>query len=305
MFCQKLAYLCRKKTSYMKTSKTVTIFQSGSFLAVAQGKDVKDFFSGAKKFIGSYYESGGSPRIATGLSFQEETLLLPLILEVPAEHPDFRKTLNDFYRNISTLVPYEHGLTLEIGLSESNTDAVSKSNLPINLIDYLRYRHAIRHPHVAPNKEAAAGNQLKMFYIFDKTEVSKKSSKKLEQQDAALVIYQSVKDDPRKTAMALTLLGVDPNKLDESEHRATLKSKAEQVPDKFIAVLEDKDFETNYWIESMVNHKIIKKMGQKYFDAETDRLLGSSLEEVIYFFRDDSNSDVVVTLKARLQDKTI
>ena len=72
-------------------SRKITIYRSGSFLSVAQGKDVQDFFSSSKRSIGSYFESGASRRIGTGLSFDEEALLLPHILDVPAEHTEFRK----------------------------------------------------------------------------------------------------------------------------------------------------------------------------------------------------------------------
>lgn len=286
-------------------SRTVTIFQSGSFLAVAQGKDVRDFFSGARKSIGSYFEKGSSQKIGSGLSFDEEKVLLPDLLEVPADHPEFRRKVADFFKEIATLVPYDTGVTLEVGLENSNTDKVSATNFPINLMDYIRYRHAIAHPQVAASKEEAQGNQMKLFYLFDKVRVIEKNSRKLERQDAALAIYQEVNKDEKKMAMALMLLGVDPNKVDKADHRGLLKSKAEQDPDKFIEVLENKDFETNYWIEAMITHKVIKKMGAKYFDTETDRMLGQSLEEVVYFFRDDMNSDVIISLKARLQDKMV
>ena len=286
-------------------SRKITIYRSGSFLSVAQGKDVQDFFSASKRSIGSYFESGASRKIGTGLSFDEEALLLPHILDVPAEHPEFRKKLNEFYQDMDTSVPYDTGRTLEIGLINSNTDDVSKSNMPIDIMDYLRYRHAIKHPQVAPNKDLADGNTLKEFYIFDKFEVSKKSSKQLEIKDAALAIYQEIKHDETKIRMALVLLGINPDKVESNDHIGTLRGAAEKDPKKFLEVMGDKEFEINFWIQSMVNQKIIKVYGKKYFDAETDKLIGNDLEETIYFFKDDTNSDLIGTMKARLQDKQL
>jgi hypothetical protein len=286
-------------------SRKVTIHRSGSFLSVAQGKDVQDFFSGSKRSIGSYFESVDSRRIGSGLTFKEETLLLPLVLDVPSEHPDFRKKLNEFYIDIDTQVPYDTGRTLEIGLESSNTDEVGKTNMPLNIMDYLRYRHALKHPQVALNKELSDGNSMKEFYIFDKFEVGKKSSKKLETQDQAMQVYQAVKDDANKVRQALVLLGINPDIVEVADHVSKLREKAEKEPGKFIEVLQTKDFEINYWIQSMLDYKIVKKFGNKYFDAETDKLLGNDLEETIYFFRDDVNSDLIGTMKARLQDKQL
>jgi hypothetical protein len=286
-------------------SKQITIHRSGSFLSVAQGKDVKDFFSSSSQSIGSYYESHNSKRIGTGLSFAEESLLLPILLEVPAEHMEFRKKIGEFYQDIDTKVPYDNGVTLEIGLENSNTDDVSKSNMPINLMDYLRYRHALKHPYVALSKEAGTGNTMKSFYIFDKTEVNKKSSKALEDKDIAFAIYQEVKEDATKMRQALVLLGINPDKTDPSEHKEQLRTVAEKEPVRFAKVMGDKEFEINFWIQSMVDHGVLKVMHQKYFDTETDKLIGSNLEEAIYFFKDDTNSDTIGVMKARLQDKLL
>lgn len=291
--------------SKASNSRKITIYRSGSFLSVAQGKDVQDFFSASRKSIGSYFESGASRRIGTGLSFDEEALLLPHILDVPAEHTEFRKKLNEFYQDMDTSVPYDTGRTLEIGLINSNTDDVSKSNMPIDIMDYLRYRHAIKHPYVALSKDLADGNSLKDFYIFDKFEVSKKSSKQLEIKDSAIAVYQEIKNDATKVRMALVLLGINPDKVDTGDHIETLRNSAEKDPKKFLDVMGDKEFEVTFWIQSMINFKIIKVFGKKYFDAETDKLLGNDLEETIYFFKDDVNSDLVGTMKARLQDKQL
>ena len=287
-------------------SKQITIYRSGSFLSVAQGKDIKDFFSDSNRSVGAYFESSSSKRIGTGLSFDEEKLLLPLLLEVPADHIDFRKKLSEFYCDMDTKVPYDTGRTLEIGLEKSNTDNVSSGNMPINIMDYIRYRHAIKHPAVAPNREESTGNGLKDFYIFDKTEVGKKSSKLLEDKDKAMVIYQEVKEDSTKVRQALALLSINPDKLDsDGDRKEALRAASEKDPLKFIKVMGDKDFEITFWLKSMVDAGVLKIMHKKYFDTETDKMIGNDEEEATYYFKDDTNSDHIGTLKARLQDKTL
>jgi hypothetical protein len=273
---------------------------------VAQGKDIKDFFSDSNRSIGAYFESSSSKRIGTGLSFEEEKLLLPELLEVPAEHVEFRKKLSEFYCDIDTKVPYDTGRTLEIGLEKSNTDDVSKGNMPINIMDYLRYRHAIKHPAVAPNKEESTGNGLKDFYVFDKAEVGKKSSKLLEDKDKAMIIYQETKEDVKKVRQALSMLGINPDKLDtDGDRKEALRAASEKEPVKFIKLMGDKDFEVVYYLKSMVDAGVLKVMHNKYFDAETDKMIGNTEEEAIYYFKDDVYSDHVGTLKARLQDKQL
>lgn len=285
--------------------KFIILYQASSFLGNAQGEDMRDFFSSSNKSIGSYYESTTSRRIGSGLNFEEEALLLERILDVPVTHPEFRKKLNEFYQDIDTKVPYDTGCKLNIGLLKSNTDKVSESNLPIAIMDYVRYRHAIGHPHVAMSKELADGNPLKHFYVFDKTEVAKKSSKLIESKDEAMALYQEVKNDTKKIKQALVLLGINPNKMDQTDWVATLRTQAESHPVKFCTTLGSKNFETNYWLQSLLDYKIINLYGAKYYDAETDKLLANSEEEMIHFFNDDTNSDLIGTFKARLQDKEL
>lgn len=285
-------------------SRTITIYRSNSFLTAAQGKDVADFFSSSNQSIGSYFEKN-SRRIGSGLTIQEEKLLLESVLGVKPDHPEFMQRLANFYKDMDTKVPYDTGVKLEIGLTASNTDNVSDKNMPLDLMDYLRYRHALNHPYVAESKEMADGNPTKHFYIFDKTQVMKKADIAREQQDAAIMVYNEVKMDEKKVRQALFLLGVNPDKLDAGEYIGTLRGIAEREPKKFLEVLKDKHFETNFWIQSMVDNKVLKKLNNKYFDAETDKLIGNSLEETIYFFNDDTNSEMIGMLKARLQEKTL
>ena len=127
----------------------------------------------------------------------------------------------------------------------------------------------------------------------------------MEVKDAALAIYQEIKSDDTKVRMALVLLGINPDRLETGDYIETLRGAAEKDPKKFLEVMGDKEFEINFWIQSMVNYKIVKVFGKKYFDAETDKLIGNDLEETIYFFKDDVNSDLIGTMKARLQDKQL
>lgn len=286
-------------------SHKITIYRSGSFLAVAQGKEVRDFFSASRQSIGAYFESNSSRRIASGLTPEEEELLVPEFVGYAVDHPEYRKKRDEFFSDIDTAVPYDGGRTLEIGLKNSNKDAMSKGNPPLEPMDYIRYRHALGHPKVAPTQEASVGNMMMSFYIFDKVEAGKRNSLKMSKQDDALNAYQEIKNDPNKVRQALVLLGTNPDVLDVVEHVGALRAHAEKTPDNFLSVMKDKNFEITYWLKTMVDHKILKVMGKKYFDAETDRLIGNDLEEATYFFLDDLNSDLIGTLKARLQDKLL
>lgn len=288
-------------------SKLITIFRINSFMSTSQTSDVTGYLSTMHRSIGSNYEGGGSKRVSSGLSFSEENLLLPILIEVDKGDREFTKKRTEFYCDIDTVVDYTHGRTLEIGLESSNTDKVSETNMPINIMDYIRYRHALKHPYVAESKELAEGNQTIQFYIFDKNTVEQKSTKLLQVQDAALKNYLELEGNAEKVSQILTLLGVsivsDKGLLTPGEQRQALKTVATKTPQKFIEIYNTKEFEINFWITDMLNSKVLKQLGGKFFESQTDTLLASSLEEMIWFFKDDLNSDRVISLKAQHQEK--
>lgn len=294
-----------------KNSKTVTIFRAGSFLSRAQGKELEDFLSTTKRSVGSYWESASSKRVGSGLSFAEEAFLLPNLLDVPAEDREFRKKVTNFYADMDTQVPHGTGRTLEIGLEDSNDKPVAAKNMPINLSDYLRYRQAKGHPQVALTKEDADGNQMKEFYIFDKTDTAKKNDKKREDKDAAIQIYLQIKNDPMKLDAMLTLLGVDPREFttpgsspeDILQAKQTeLRIQSEKAPAEFTTVYNEADLEIRYWIKTMINTGVFKLMGAKILDGETNKIVANSMEEAVFFFKDEENSESVSMYKARMQE---
>lgn len=287
-------------------SRYVTIMQSGTFLSRAQGAEADDMFKESNVSIGSYFESSNSPRVASGLTFEEEALLLPILIDAPKDDREFRKKVSDYYENISTRIPYETGLRLEIGLESDNNTPVGKNNMPIAVADYLRYRHAIKHPEVALTKEAAAGNRLKRFYVFDPSQITVKNKKLTQEKDAAIQIYLEVSKEMEKVDMMLTLLGIDIREFSGNTAGdlkiETLRTQAETRPAKFIAAYQEDNMEVRYWIESMVTYGIVRVVGTRYMITETKKILGNTLEETIYFFLDEENSDTVVMLKALVQE---
>lgn len=287
-------------------SKTITVFRAGSFLSRSQGKDVEDHFAMSKASIGSYWEGGGSQKIASGLSSAEEELLLPSIIDITPQDKDFRREVTRYYAEINTEVPYGTGLTLEIGLETDNKGPVSKTNFPINLSDYIRYRQLKGHPHVAGSREEGESNPNKQFYILDKEALENKTQNKTKEKDAAFAIYLKIKEEEVQVDTMLIMMGVDPrefsgkNRMDEKQ--LALRNLAETKPGEFTALYATENLEIRAWVVQMEQLKVIKKMGTKYYDSETNKLIGNNMEETIYYFLDEENSADVALYKARTQE---
>lgn len=263
-------------------------------------KELDEYFAESYKAVGSYF-SKGSTRTATGLTITEEDLLMPYILNIPKEDRDFRKEVNVWFQNIATKVPARDGVKLEIGLEKSNSEPVSENNKPINVEEYIRYKHIIGHPHVALNEEEGTGNQLKQYYIFDPEEVSLASIGINDQRDEALSKYLLIKDKPRSVRMYLTLTGIDVRAIRKGEEAMRLRDVADKSPNKFLAAYNDKDREIKYHIEDMIHYKILERIGSRIVTPEGVEL-GRDMKETVLYWKDTRNTKDVVMLKSRLQE---
>lgn len=300
-----------------KNSHIITIFRSGSFLSRAQGtKDAEVFFGDSKQSIGSYFESSNSRAIGSGLTTEEIEVLLPKFVGVQPNHPEFMNKVDFFYKEISTDVAYNGGIQLQIGMSSVNTLPVKKvlnedgstnmdkSNLPLDDMDYIRYKHALNHPQVAENKEGADGNSLVTFYIFDKALVNKQKVAANDLKDQALEVYTEFAKDSNKVDMMLTLLGVNLIDIPEAhERKIKFRELSESDAQRVVDLHKNKDIDIEYSITKMVKAKVLKKVGERYLVAEDNATIGNNLEEAVFYFKDDKNSEVVSMLKARLQSE--
>lgn len=298
-------------------SRRISIFRTGSFLENAQ-TGAQEFLSMSKKSIGTYFAGNLGSSVGTGLSFEEIDVIMPLLIDIPKDDRSFREGVTKFFSNISTKIPWQTGKEFEIGLLLDNgkpvtfVDELGKKNLPINLQDWVRYRHALKHPHVSPSKSAALGNMLAEYYIFDQSTVNTENAAAAKIADEAMTLYLTIKKDPEKVDAMLTILGVDIRayhgldaddlKLEKLRYLASGDEKVGGDPAKFIKVHTEKHFDERFLIQKMVNTGVVRKIGNQYVENETGSILGHTIEEVVYYLLDKANSDKVSFLKAKTQE---
>lgn len=289
-------------------SRIVTLRRNSNFLSKAQGEGIKDWLTSAIQGIGSYFEGHGSRRVSSGMTIVEEKLVLPEILGISPDDKIYFEERNKYFSNFETKVP-DKGTPLEIGFSEDNSAPLSKTNLPIVLMDYLRYRHAIKHPWVAISLAKAAGNQLMKFFVDDPVISTAASSDVNALKDQAMTYYLSVKENATKVEMALTLAEIDYREIVGQTAEQTIQLRKEKLrslvdlaPKKIVDMTQDKNFEIKYTLQMMVNTGILKRVNARYIQVETGDAIGN-VEETIEFFKDtDTNSQTIGLLKAKLQE---
>jgi hypothetical protein len=260
--------------------------------------EMKDWFNAASRSYGAFYEKT-STRIATGLSDPEIDFLIPILVNVSKNDPKYREHANNFFKEVTISVPPQ-GLELEIGLVKSNTDPISEENLPLNPSDYVKYKLSIIHPQVALSEKLAKGNSLKHYYIVDSESILKDEAQTMQNKDNALIVYLQIKDDTAKVEKTLVLMGLNPKNLNATQRVIELKKLAENKPSAFIAVSNDKDAETKFFIANLISAQILEQKGTFYLIKETGDQIGTDLKEAVLYITDKKNSQQVNVFKAQL-----
>jgi hypothetical protein len=283
----------------------VIVIKAKYTIAHEAQKELEDWFAQTRKSIGGYFKGGSSRQSGSGLEDWEIDILMPIQLGMTKTDKDFRKEVDLFYTNINTRVPIPGGVNLQIGLTEDNSKPIKfkneegdmVENLPINVEDYIRYRHAIGAPDVAPT-EAEAGAVTYNYYVVDSNARKAEARAKESVVDTALEYFLEVRQTPKEVAMHLTLLGEDYRKLDKEDRPSTLKRLILQGrAEDFTRNYKDGDNLIKFDIAQYVKTGIVLKEGNRYiFDAVQ---VGVTEKDFIEYLKDDNNNETIAIIKAR------
>lgn len=270
--------------------------------------ELKEYFDNSYRAVGSYWPKG-SMRPGTGLSLTEENILMPYILNIPFNDRDFREKVTQFFHDITTKVEPTHidvkgiedgGTKLEIGL-HNNEEEVGELNLPNNIMDFIRYRQIIGHPQVAISEEASRGNQLKIYFIYNPTDVTRSNNTLADMKDTALEAYLGVKKDAAKVVQYLTLLGVNSQDFKGSES-VKLRELSIKDPEAFMKVHLNKHKDYKYLIMDLITANVLEQIGSRIVIKESSQQIGGNLKEAIAYLMDPANSKQLTIFKANVQD---
>lgn len=271
-----------------------------------KNEEIKDYFDKGHREIGSYWPKD-SVRPGTGLTIMEENSLMPRILNIENTDRDFRQRVTDYFHSITTRVDPtdkkgQGGTTLEIGLEKDNNLPMDMmTNPPLNVKDYIHYRHAISHPWVAMSEEEGKGNMLAKFFVYDPAKEIKNKTSRGDKQDEAMAAYLSIKDSPTKVLQYLTLMNENP-KDHVGLEVGTLRGLASTKAKKFLEVHNDTDKDYKFLVHELVTAKILKMVGTRYLTVEGNNMFAGNMEEAIAELKDPKNSQQLLIFKSMIKD---
>jgi hypothetical protein len=230
-----------------------------------------------------------------GFTGEEENRYLKGQVDVAPEHVEWPRHTKEFWVNLTIPVGWT-GIELEVGVDDNDN--------PLNILDFIKYNFALKHPQVALTKEEMEGSQNKRFYIQDLTRDDKVRNNDIQIRKDADKEFIKVSTDVKSMKRILRILSnVNPDRLTSEQVENSLYELKNKDPKKFFKIATDKNLELKSEIEEMVSANVVRRIGNQV--VFLDDVLGDTLEDTIIHLKDKKNSGKLITLRAKLKEVSL
>ena len=227
-----------------------------------------------------------------GITPKEEKELMTELLDVSPEHVDWPKHSKRFWADMTIPVGFT-GVELEVGIHEDGS--------PISIMDYLKYKFALKHPYVALTEEEMNGDFNKRFYIQDLSREDKVKNTQIQFKKDADKEFIKLAANPKNMKRVLRLLSnTNPDRLTDEQVENALYEIKNAKTKQFLRIAKDKNLEIKAEIEEMVTASVLRKIGNQIIFI--DEVLGDTLDNAVVFLKDKKNSGTLTILRAKLKE---
>jgi len=245
-----------------------------------------DVYVEAKRRVGSVFDRQGN--LVKGLSLDEQKKYLPNILGIGPADPGWSNAVRRFYAELTIEVP-QNGIELDISLNEEGE--------PVAPLDYVKFRFAALHPHVAEAEDSIGIGTR--YYFFDPAKDEKiRVAETRQRKDAFKSLILICEDEP-KMDQVLRAYGKRITLQSQDQKELMLEELVDEDPAEFIRVCNDKNLEYVALINECLDTNVVRKSGNTYLYG--DEVLGEDLEQTVRHLKLKRNSGMLQDIKAKLQ----
>ncbi len=230
-----------------------------------------------------------------GFTPEEEKKYMQGILDVSPEHNDWPKHSKQFWAELTIPIGFT-GVELEIGMDDNDN--------PLSIMDYIKYRFALKHPHVAMTKKEMDSDFNKRFYIQDLTRDDKVKNNEIQMKKDADKEFIKMSSNEKAMKRVLRLISnTNPDRMTVEQIENYLYELKNANPKKFVRIATDKNLELKAEIEEMVTAGVLRKIGNQIIFI--DETLGDTTQDTVVFLKDKKNSGKLTLLRAKLKELSL
>ena len=169
------------------------------------------------------------------------------------------------------------------------------------MINYIKYRFALIHPHVGTEGNLPSGRHR--FYLVDpKKDVIDKNKLIQVRKDADREFIKLTDKEPKMDWVLRLMSNANPARLSKVQKENELFELKEKEPKKFFEIVTDKNLELKAEIEEMVEFGVLRKIGNLLIFI--DEVLGDTMDDTIVYLKNKKNSGTLTILRAKLKEAT-
>jgi len=277
-----------------KNSKIVMVTRLSSQYQNAQDKEIgNDIMTNAKTNLVAPLKREGGGAINIGITPKERDMIMPEILGLDTEDRGYIKEVQNYFKEYAIRLGTKP-IKLEVGVEDDGR--------PLNSSDYLKYKVIQAIPQIANEDESpnALVHQYKIVYAKQTRE--KRAQETKNKMQAINEFNKLANQEYRKY---LTLIGLEKNQpkavntLTDEEVLTNLFEQVSESPDVFLKVHNDKDAQDKYFIESLITHNILKRVGGVVM---YENMNIGTMQKALGYLREPGNNETVLVWKVKLQE---
>lgn len=245
-----------------------------------------DIYVDAKRRVGSVFDKNGN--LVKGLSIAEQKNILPMVMGMSHNDPGWTNAVHRFYAEMSIEVP-QNGVEFDISTTEGGE--------PNNPMDYIKFRFAINHPHVAEEEDKDMNGTR--YYFFDPAQDEQERVAETRQRKDAYKNLILICEDELRMETVLKANGQNITGFTKDQKELALEEMMEADPAEFIRIANDKNLETIALVKECLDCSVLRKSGNTYLYG--DEVLGEDMEQTVRALKLKRNSGMLQDIKAKLQ----
>ena len=229
----------------------------------------KEIQKDSVRFYSPGFKDGGVI-IHTGLTFEEQLELLPVLIGVSATSSDFQARVDDYFSNYSYRIPYD-GIEIDASYRE-----VEGKKIPVNIQDYILSKLMSSDTNVCTTVDKDNLHFYK-FVLIDKEAERKAEEEAFAEKRKANIEYVKLIDNKEndKLKYILTILrkeaditAIEIDDMTRIQLEQKLSDVSTKAPDKFVSVVNSENLQTKAMIASAIDLNVISKIGESFFFEE-------------------------------------
>lgn len=184
-----------------------------------------------------------------------------------------------------------------------------KYGRPENVDEYLMYRHCILYREVAKDLALINSDNSLRFYIRDEDKEAARAKRLIDERRKAMRNFLAIEaSDSKCNAVYIQMIVSTNGSVGEAltktkdEKTAALMSYANDNPDKFNDIVEDKNIEMKSFIEALVSRgELIRPEFNQQISTADGTFIGSNINEAVAFLNNPNNASVLEILKNKFK----